>query len=353
VPRLRAGYEPIFVAVEFCSALVFTVEYALRLWASAEHPALRHLPHWRARLRHALTPAGVIDLLAILPFYLAYFVAADFRVLVVFRLLRFLKLMRYSPGMRSLTEAIYAERRALAACLVILGSLVITTAAVMHLAEADAQPDKFGTIPDAMWWAVITLATVGYGDVVPITPLGKLIAAVTALMGLVMLALPVGIVATAFAEVIHRREFVVTWGMIARVPLFSDLSAEEVAAVMRLLRSKTAQPGEVIVSRGEVGHSMYFIAGGQVEIETQHGKRHLLGEGQFFGEIAILRNARRTATIRAVVRSQLLVLDAADLRKLMDNRPDIAARIRQIASDRAAQAEAAPGSLSEHPFHDV
>ncbi|GGH26365.1 cyclic nucleotide-binding protein [Alsobacter metallidurans] len=355
VPSLRDRYEGVFTGVEIASMAVFTVEYALRLWAAVEYPNLRHLPPWRARLRHALTASSIIDLLAIVPFYLAYVIAADFRVFVVFRLLRFLKLMRYSPGMRSLMEAVYAERRALAACLVILGSLVISTAAVMHLVEADAQPDKFGTIPDAMWWAVITLATVGYGDVVPITALGKVIASLTALMGLVMLALPVGIVATAFAEVIHRREFVVTWGMIARVPLFSELSAEEVVAVMRLLRSKTAQAGEVIVRRGEVGHSMYFIATGQVEIETQHGKRHLLGEGQFFGEIAVLRNARRTATIRAVIRSQLLVLDAGDLRRLMESRPDIGARISQIASDRAARSAqtVTDDFTGEHPFGDL
>ena len=109
----------------------------------------------------------------------------------------------------------------------------------MHLAEHDAQPEKFGTIPDAMWWAVVTLTTVGYGDVVPITPLGKVIAGVIAIMGLGMLALPVGIIATSFAEVIHRRDFVVTWGMVSRVPLFRDLDADDVAQIMRLDRKST------------------------------------------------------------------------------------------------------------------
>ncbi len=187
----------------------------------------------------------------------------------------------------------------LAACLVILMGLVIATASLMHIVERAAQPDKFGTIPDAMWWAVITLATVGYGDVVPITPLGKILASATALLGLVMIALPVGIVATSFSEVIHRRQFVVTWGMIARVPLFADLTAEEVAAIMRLLRSQTVEGGMIVVRRGEVGHSMYFIASGQVEIELPGGERHVLGEGQFFGEIAVLKNAKRNATVRA------------------------------------------------------
>lgn len=153
----------------------------------------------------------------------------------------------------------------------------------MHLAEHDAQPEKFGTIPDAMWWAVVTLTTVGYGDVVPITPLGKVIAGVIAIMGLGMLALPVGIIATSFAEVIHRRDFVVTWGMVSRVPLFRDLDADDVAQIMRFLRSNTAVPGEIIVRRGEIGHSMYFIAAGQIELDRPHHQKSILNEGDFLG----------------------------------------------------------------------
>ena len=109
-----------------------------------------------------------------------------------------------------------------------------------------------------------------------------------------------------------------------------------------------------IVFAGYLINEQVIIATGQVEIETQHGKRHLLGEGQFFGEIAILRNARRTATIRAAVRSQLLVLDAVDLRRLMDARPDIAQRIRQIANDRSSRsAPTVTSTPGEHPFGDL
>lgn len=338
VPELDAEYGELFEGLELVVVTVFSLEYLLRLWAAVDYPPYRSLSALKARLAFARTGSAVIDLLTVLPFYLALVAPdIDLRVFVMLRLFRFLKLARYSPGIRSLYEAVYDERRALAACLVILMGLVITTATVMHLVERGGQPDKFGTIPDAMWWAVITLATVGYGDVVPITPLGKVVASITALMGLVMIALPVGIIATSFAEVIHRREFVVTWGMIARVPLFADLTAEEVAQVMRLLRSQAAERGSTIVRRGEVGHSMYFIASGQVEIELPGGQRHILGEGQYFGEIAVLKNARRNATVRATVRTQLLVLDASDLRTLMQARPDIAASIHEVARRRAEQ----------------
>jgi voltage-gated potassium channel len=335
VPSLRSEYEPEFLTVEILSILIFTVEYGLRVWAAVDYPPYRLQAPWRARLRFALTGGAIVDLLTIVPFYVSRLVEGDFRVFIVFRLIRFLKLARYSPGMRSLYEAVYEERRALAACLVILSGLVIGAASVMHLVERTAQPDKFGTIPDAMWWAVVTLATVGYGDAVPITVLGKIVASATALMGLVMLALPVGIIATAFSEVIHRRDFVVTWGMIARVPLFSDLGAEEVAQIMRLLRSQMSEPGEIIVRRGDVGHAMYFIASGQVEIDLPNGQHALLGDGQFFGEMAVLKSTRRSATVRSLVRTQLLVLDARELRLLMASRPDIGARIHEVARARA------------------
>ena len=118
-----------------------------------------------------------------------------------------------------------------------------------------------------MWWAIVTLATVGYGDVSPITPLGKVLTALYILASLIIIALPVGIVATAFASEIHRRDFVVTWSMVARVPLFAGLSAADIADISRLLRAQTVEAGTMIVRRGESGDSMYFIGNGEVEVE--------------------------------------------------------------------------------------
>ncbi|MSP33222.1 MAG: hypothetical protein EXR03_10485, partial [Pseudolabrys sp.] len=132
--------------------------------------------------------------------------------------------------------------------------------------EGKVQPDKLGTIPDALWWSIVTVGTIGYGDVVPVTAVGKLIAAATIFLGLILMALPIGIIATAFSEQIHRRDFIVTWGMIARVPLFAELDAGEIADIMQLLRAQLAESGEVIVRQGDHAHSMYFIAAGEVEV---------------------------------------------------------------------------------------
>ena len=331
VPSLHRRFENLFFLIELVTVTVFTIEYLMRLWVAPLHPPFRRLSPVHAAFRYALSLPALIDLLTIIPFYLALVSPADLRVFIVFRIIRFLKIARYSPGIRSLYEAIVNERRALLACLIILGSLVLAAASVMHLAEHEAQPEKFGTIPDAMWWAVVTLTTVGYGDVVPITPLGKVIAGVIAIMGLGMLALPVGIIATSFAEVIHRRDFVVTWGMVSRVPLFRELDADDVAQIMRFLRSHTAVPGEIIVRRDEIGHSMYFIASGQIELDRPNHQKSILSEGDFFGELAVLNPAPRTTTARALIRSDLLVLDASDLRLLMTERPELGRRVEEAS----------------------
>jgi voltage-gated potassium channel len=299
MPDLAERYGPLFSAVEIVSLTLFTLEYGLRVWVAVDHPPNHHLGPHRARLRFIVSPMGIVDLLAVLPFWLALVVPADLRVILVFRVVRFLKLTRYSAGMSSLLHVIYAERRALFGCFIILVGATLIAASIMHLIERNVQPEKFGTIPDAMWWAIVTLGTLGYGDAVPVTALGRVIAGVTIFFGLIMVALPVGIVATAFAEQIHRRDFVVTLGMVARVPLFAGLKASDIADIMHLLRAHQIEAGAVIARRGEPAHSMYFIAAGEVEIELK-SRRVRLGTGQFFGE------SRRCAGRAAPPRRPLL-----------------------------------------------
>ncbi len=340
VPKYRDHYAPVFVLIEYVSLVVFTVEYALRLWSSVEHGPHQHMSSTRARLKYALSPAGIVDLAAVLPFWFGFVLPADLRFILVFRIVRFFKIARYSPAMRSLLDVLYAERRALFGCLVIALGTALVAAALMHLAEGRVQPDKLGTIPEALWWAVVTLGTIGYGDVVPVTGLGKLIATGTIFAGLIMIALPVGIIANAFSEQIHRRDFIVTWGMIARVPLFAELDATEIAGIMELLRAQLVEPGEVIVREGDAAHSMYFIAAGGVEVALK-GRKMRLGVGQFFGEVAVLRRGRRSATATAMTRTSLLVLSAHDLHALMNRDTRVAARIKDVVDKRSGRGGAA------------
>ena len=333
VPALEAQYGRWFAAIEWVSLVLFSAEYLARLWVAVEHAPDRHLSHARARLKFVTSASGMIDLLAVLPFWLGLVFSSDLRFLLVFRIVRFLKLTRYSPAMRSLIEVLYNERRALFGCVVILIGTTLVMASLMYLAERHVQPDKLGTVPEAMWWAIVTLGTIGYGDVVPVTAVGKLIAAVTIFCGLVMVALPVGIIATAFSEMIHRRDFVVTWNMVAKVPLFAELEAGDIADIMQLLRAQTVEPGAVIARRGDPAHSMYFIAAGEVTIALKDSTVRL-GTGHFFGEVAVLRRARRSATATALTRVNLLVLDGHDLHALMEREPRVAARMREMIKAR-------------------
>ena len=188
----------------------------------------------------------IIDLLAILPWYVYLFVPFDLRalrVLRLFRLFRLLKLLRYSPALQTLKRVVAHEYRALLGALLLMMMLMLFSAAIIYFLERGAQPDKFGSIPAAAWWALATLTTVGYGDIVPITPLGKVFGGIVMLLGLGMFALPIAILATGFSQESARHEFVVTWSMVARVPLFSTLDAAEVAEVTKLLYTRLVPAG--------------------------------------------------------------------------------------------------------------
>ncbi len=196
-------YAVYFDAIEVVSVAVFTVEYLLRLWciveAEPERPALYQ------RLRYAASPVAIIDFLAIAPFYLSFVFAIDLRFLRVLRLLRIFKLTRYSSAMTMLLDVFRQEASAFFAGFFILIVLLILTASGAYLVEQDAQPDKFGSIPEAMWWATATLTTVGYGDVTPITPLGKIFGACVTIIGIGMAALPAGILASGLADQLRRK----------------------------------------------------------------------------------------------------------------------------------------------------
>jgi voltage-gated potassium channel len=333
VPEFDARFGWFFTVIKIGAVVVFGLEYLARLWSVVGHSPRKKSPT-RDRIEYALSSLGIIDLLAFLPAAIAL-VAGQRSTLVLLGVLPFFKLVRYSPAMRSLLAALHAERRTLFGCLVILAGAMLVFASLLYAIERDVQPDKLGTIPQAMWWAIVTLGTVGYGDVVPVTPLGKLVSVFAIVGGLTMIALPVAIISTAFADEVRRRDFVVTWGMLARVPLFSHLSATEIADIMRLLRAQTIESGEILVRRGDVASSMYFITAGEVEIELPN-RRVRLSDGTFFGEIALLHRTKRSGTVTALRKTRLLALDAQDFHALIERMPTLAAHVHKTAKARLA-----------------
>jgi len=198
VESIQQEYAALFSIIEIVSVAIFTVEYLARIWACVEEQDAAGKN--KTRLQYAFSPLAIIDLLAILPFYLSIFVSIDLRFLRVLRLLRVFKLTRYSSAMTMLLNVFREEASAFFAAFFILLVLLILAASGAYLVEHDTQPDKFGSIPHAMWWAVATLTTVGYGDVTPVTAYGKLFGAMVTVIGVGMAALPAGILASGLAD---------------------------------------------------------------------------------------------------------------------------------------------------------
>jgi voltage-gated potassium channel len=206
VAVLRLRWSGVFSTIETVSLVVFTIEYLLRVWSIVDnrwHTAYRR-PFW-GRLRFMLTPMAIIDLLAVAPFWLSMLFPLDLRFLRIMRLLRVLKLTRYSAASNLLFKVLRDEARVIGAALFILFVMLVVTASATYMAENAAQPERFGNIPQAMWWAIITVTTVGYGDVVPITPIGKVLGAILGFIGVGFVALPAGILASGFSNALHRR----------------------------------------------------------------------------------------------------------------------------------------------------
>lgn len=199
VDRLYFPYQSYFLAFEIISVALFTVEYVGRLWSATEHPDYQH-PLW-GRLQYAFSPYMLIDLIAILPFYFAAVVDLRFlRALRLLRFLRLLKLTRYSESLRLFVTAFRLKREELTITLFVGTILLLMASSAMYFAERNAQPEVFTSIPAALWWGVITLTTVGYGDVTPVTPIGQLLGATIAIVGIGLFALPASILASGFIE---------------------------------------------------------------------------------------------------------------------------------------------------------
>jgi voltage-gated potassium channel len=334
VPSIEHGWLGDLVEFEIVSLAVFTIEYLLRLWAAPEDPLLHDQPAWRGRVHYALRPVMLIDFLAIAPSMAApFFPFMDLRILRLFRLLRLLKIARYSPALSTLVQVVVQEKRALFGTLLLMLCATVFAAAAMHAAEGSVQPKAFGTIPDAMWWAITTLTTVGYGDAVPLTALGRAVGGLTMVVGLGLFALPVGIIATGFVNAIHRRDFVITFGMLARVPLFQEFEAPVLGEIMELLRAEMLTGGSIISAPGEVARAMYFIVSGEVDVVLPP-RRMRFGPGDFFGELALVHGASRRATIVAASQCRLLALATDDFADLLSRHPELEPRVLALAEQQ-------------------
>ena len=334
VPGYAERYGRWFFMVEAGTVAVFTVEYALRLWSCVEEARLKPHRPVKARLLYSLRPLSIIDLLAIAPFYLSAFVSVDLRLLRLLRLLRILKLTRYSPALGTLAAVVTAQRRALAGTAFVMSVMILGAASLMYLAEHKTQPEAFASIPHAIWWATVTLTTVGYGDVVPVTTVGRVLGMVILIMGLGIVALPAAILTAGLAREIGTRDFVVSIKRVAKVPLFAELDGVTQAELASALTPVSHPARYVVVRRGEEGSNLFFITEGSVEVDLPGGPIRL-GPNEFFGELALLDPGhRRMASVTTLTDCDFMILGLADFERLSDRLPALRERVRQVAKHR-------------------
>src|SRR5271165_3136187 len=315
----------------------FFAEYVLRLIAAPGAPGAAHRGRWPSRLAWATSLGGIFDLLGALPGVLD--IVFDPRSGTLFGFIWAFKLVRYTPGLASLERVVSNARQALLSVLLGFGIVLLLAASLVYLLERSSQPDDFGSIPAALWWAIVTMTTTGYGDVVPHTVLGRMLAGIVMVSGILVFALWAGILATGYAEETRRREFLRTWDLVAKVPFFHDVGAAVIADVTQLLRPRDYPAGAVVVRRGERGDCMYFVASGELEIRGRPASISY-EPGDFFGELALLTGAPRNATIVATKPCTLLRLDIVDFRQLLGRQPELARIIRAAADARLEAANA-------------
>ena len=338
VPRIVENYAAILTIAFHLALAFFVVEYVLRIYSIPAAPWAHPRHSWRDRLQWARSFAGLVDLLS------TWFVLAATELSMapdsadLAAIIWLFKFVPYSEGLSLLGRVIENARSTLLSVLLSFGIVLLCAGTLAYVLERNVQPTTFGSIPAALWWAVVTLTTTGYGDAVPVTLVGRFLAGGVMICGIAVFALLAGILANGFAEEVRRRDLLRTWDLVTKVPFFNGVGAEVIVEVARLLRPREMQPGAVIMRRGEPGDCMYFVVSGEVEIRIRPTPLRI-GPGAFFGEIALVTGEPRTATAVAVKFCVLLSLHLTDFRQLAARRPELTAAINEEAARRLAQGE--------------
>ncbi|HWD50688.1 MAG TPA: cyclic nucleotide-gated ion channel [Rhizomicrobium sp.] len=311
----------------------------LGVWALMVAEFLAKL--YRAPSQHGyaayfISAEGLIDILSVLALPLGWLCAHFGPDSDLFALIWILRYIRDDTRLGLFWRVIERSRAPLLSLASVFLIVFIVAATLAYIFERNVQPDAFGSIPKAMWWAIVTLTTTGYGDALPVTIWGRILAGWLMIGGIVMFSLQAGVIATAFAEELRRRHFLHTWDLVMSVSFFQGLGAAAIADIVRLLHSRDVSKNTVIVQAGDPGDAMYFIVSGEAAVQLQP-QPIVLGPGSFFGEMALLFGTPRSADVVATKPSVLLVLDIADFRDLAGRRPEIVTTIETEGLRRRAE----------------
>jgi voltage-gated potassium channel len=342
----KAAYVAVVTGVVLMMLLSIEPAYnALHYWINALLFAclIFFIFEWVVRMRQAVQAhrvaaylfsiRGLVDAAGAIAVPAALLLGSSPKTAWLLGVLWLLKVIPGIPGLRQLRRVLVQESGPLLSVLVIFLMVLFLASVAAYFLERDVQPATFGNIPSALWWAVATLTTTGYGDVVPITPAGRIVAAFVMICGLGVFGLWTGILATGFAAETRRDNFLKTWESVSKVPFFAALGPAAIADVTHMLRTMDLPARTMIIRKGQTGDCMYFIASGEVEVDLP-GKKVALGDGAFFGEMALLGKNLRSANITTTRVSKLLVLDLVDFRVLMARHPDLAETIDAEAKRR-------------------
>jgi voltage-gated potassium channel len=308
----------------------FAAEFIFRLWTAPARPGRR---------AYLTSTEGLIDLAAAIALPLGWLLAPDPRDAPLFAVVWTLRYIRYTTGLALLWRIMRRSRTPLLSIASLFLVVFLTAATLTYVFERNAQPEAFGSVPRVMWWAIVTLTTTGYGDLVPTTVWGRLLAGWMMVGGIVMFALQAGIIASAFAEELQRRHFLHTWDLVNAVPFFQGLGAAAIADIVHLLQARDVTEGTIIVRLGDPGDAMYFIVSGEATVQLTP-EPVILGPGSFFGEMSLLFGTPRSATVIATKPSVLLVLDIVDFRALAGRRPEVV-NVIEAEGKRRREANAA------------
>jgi voltage-gated potassium channel len=336
IDEFASGHRVYLRSAIWIVTIIFVVEYIVRLWVAPEMPLYADMPPMRARLHWVVTLPGLIGLLATMP---AVMMTGGYSITgadtaSVFCILWIMKLGLHAPAFGTLARVISNERAPIASVLIVFAILLMAAATAAHMFERVKQPEAFGSLPNAMWWAVVTLTTTGYGDVVPLTAGGRMIGSLLMISGIAVLALMTGVLATGFAQEERRREYLRVWDQVARVPIFASLGVVTLSEIVGKLRTRYYPAHVTVLRRGDPGDSMFFISSGEVEVRLPTGGSVRLDDGAFFGEMALLNRQPRAASVATKRPTTLLVLYASDFYEIASHIPTLAEAVENEAKRR-------------------
>ena len=324
VPTLQTAAGGWLNACLWCCLAFFAVDSAMRARAAIRTGAMRG---------HFLSLSFLTDIICVIGVPAAFLDGASAPNAWLFASLWVLKLAQNSPGFAQLGRVFVLEARPLASVLALFLIVLFLSSAAMFVIERRVQAGAFSSMPEALWWAVVTLTTTGYGDKVPVTQAGHLLGGVVMIFGIVSFGLSTGILATGFAAETRRRNFIETWNLVGKVPFFQSLEPSSITEITHMLRRLEVPERVAIIRRGKVGDCMYFIAAGEVQVDIKPTPVRL-GAGAFFGELALLGDSVRSANVTTTTPSTLLILDLADFRTLTASHPDLKRAIDAEAQRR-------------------